>query len=185
MGNSKKTGVVLLEELKVAYDNGQVSALVGSGFSKNVSTMFPLWSDLLLDAITELYSDEMESLVERQIVLGEPIDVAREKAVKVIIDRIGSLEIVSEYIRRKGYGHEAIDCYTKAVIFNPADKVIMLKIANIYKLLGSNDKALGFYDKIIEIDKDCTDAYFNKGLVFANDKKYTEAISCFEKVWFQ
>ena len=122
MGNSKKTGVVLLEELKVAYDNGQVSALVGSGFSKNVSTMFPLWSDLLLDAITELYSDEMESLVERQIVLGEPIDVAREKAVKVIIDRIGSLEIVSEYIRRKGYGHEAIDCYIESHIPSVYDK---------------------------------------------------------------
>jgi len=58
----------------------------------------------------------------------------------------------------------------------------MLKIANIYKLLGNNTKAIGFYDKIITIDKDCTDAYFNKGLVYANQKNYDDAITCFEKV---
>ena len=58
----------------------------------------------------------------------------------------------------------------------------MLKIANIYKLLGNNTKALSFYDKIITIDKDCTDAYFNQGLVYANQKDYSEAIKCFEKV---
>ena len=77
---------------------------------------------------------------------------------------------------------EALDLYTKAVVFNPSDKITMLKIANIYKLKGNNAKAISFYDKIISIDKDSTDAYFNKGLVFANQKKYDEAIKCFEKV---
>jgi tetratricopeptide (TPR) repeat protein len=76
----------------------------------------------------------------------------------------------------------AIDSYTKAVVFNPADKITMLKIANIYKLLGNNAKAISFYDKIILLDRDCTDAYFNKGLVYANQKDYDEAIKCFEKV---
>ena len=77
---------------------------------------------------------------------------------------------------------EALNLYTKAVVFNPADKITMLKIANIYKLKGNNAKAINYYDKIISIDKDSTDAYFNKGLVFANQKKYDEAIKCFEKV---
>ena len=36
---------------------------------------------------------------------------------------------------------EAIDFYTKAVIFNPSDKVVMQKIANIYKIQGNNTKA--------------------------------------------
>ena len=58
----------------------------------------------------------------------------------------------------------------------------MLKIANIYKLLGDNSKALSYYDKIILVDKNSTDAYFNKGLVYANDKNYDEAVKCFEKV---
>ena len=77
--------------------------------------------------------------------------------------------------------NDAIDCYTKAVVFTPSDKITMLKIANIYKLLGNNSKAISFYDKIITIDNNCTDAYFNKGLVYANQKKYDEAAKCFEK----
>ena len=122
MRDSKKSGVALLEELRVAYENEQVSALVGSGFSKNVSTIFPLWSDLLADAVTELYPDEMESIIEKQMVLGESHIGAREKAVKIVIDRMGSLEIVSEYIRRKGYGHESIDCYIESHIPSIYDK---------------------------------------------------------------
>ena len=58
----------------------------------------------------------------------------------------------------------------------------MLKIANLYKLLGNNAKAISFYDKIITIDPNSTDAYFNKGLVYANQKNFDEAIKCFEKV---
>ena len=77
---------------------------------------------------------------------------------------------------------EALDLYTKAVVYKPADKVTMLKIANIYKLKGNNAKALNFYDKIITIDKNSSDAYFNKGLVLANQKNYNDAIKCFEKV---
>ena len=41
---------------------------------------------------------------------------------------------------------------------------------------------MSFYDKIIALESNCKEAYFNKGLVFANDKNYDEAIKCFEKV---
>ena len=77
---------------------------------------------------------------------------------------------------------EAVDFYTKAVILNPSDKMTMLKIANIYKVMGNNSKALSFYDKTLALDKDNTDAYFNKGLVFASQKNYDESIKCFGKV---
>ncbi len=78
--------------------------------------------------------------------------------------------------------NEAIDFYTKAVVFIPQDKVTMLKIANIYKLLGNNAKALSFYDKVLTIDSNNVDAYFNKGLVLASQKNYDESIQCFETV---
>ena len=77
---------------------------------------------------------------------------------------------------------EAIDYYTKAVVFIPEDKVTLLKIANLYKLIGNNAKAISFYDKILIVDTQNVDAYFNKGLVFANQKKYDDCIKCFEKV---
>lgn len=78
--------------------------------------------------------------------------------------------------------NEALDSYTKAVIYAPQDKYTLLKIANIYKLTGNNTKALSFYDKLLTIDKDNSDAYFNKGLVYANQKNYDDAIKCFERV---
>ena len=77
---------------------------------------------------------------------------------------------------------EALDYYTKAVVYKPQDKITILKIANIYKLTGNNTKALSFYDKLLTMDKNNTDAYFNKGLVFANQKNYDDAIKCFERV---
>ena len=83
---------------------------------------------------------------------------------------------------RKQQYNEAVDFFTKAVVYKPADKNTMLKIANIYKLLGNNTKAISFYDKIISLDKNNTEAYFNKGLVYANQKDYDNCITCFEKV---
>ena len=77
---------------------------------------------------------------------------------------------------------EALDYYTKAVVFKPQDKITLLKIANIYKLTGNNTKALSFYDKLLTIDSNNTDAYFNKGLVLANQKNYDDSIKCFERV---
>ena len=78
--------------------------------------------------------------------------------------------------------NDAIDYYTKAVVFTPQDKVTMLKIANLYKLVGNNTKALNFYNKILTLDAKNTDAYFNKGLILASQKNYDECIQCFEKV---
>ncbi len=86
-----------------------------------------------------------------------------------------------EAYRKQNYS-EAIDYYTKAVVYAPQDKITMLKIANIYKLMGNNTKAINFYDKLLVLDKDNSDAYFNKGLVYAAQKNYDEAIKCFEKV---
>ena len=122
MRNNRKSGIELLEELRVAYENEQVSALVGSGFSKNASEMFPLWSDLLADIIDDLYSDEVGCVVSKHVAQGVSIDDARKMAVKTIIDKIGSLEIVSEYIKRKGYGHESIDCYIESHVPTVYDK---------------------------------------------------------------
>ena len=83
---------------------------------------------------------------------------------------------------KKQMYNEALDYYTKAVIYAPQDKYTLLKIANIYKITGNNTKALSFYDKLLTIDKNNSDAYFNKGLVLASQKNYNDAIKCFERV---
>ena len=135
------------------------------------------------------YKTEIAETIEKPEVSTEPtlqiVPPIAEDAFKNTDTELSTYDILlqkgDDAYRQEKY-NEAIDCYTKAVVFNPSDRVTMLKIANIYKLIGNNTKAISFYDKIITLDENCTDAYFNKGLVFANQKKYDEAIECFEKV---
>ena len=51
--------------------------------------------------------------------------------------------------------------------------VIIIDLLPVFKRLKQ---------RTAQIDKDSTDAYFNKGLVYANQKNYDEAVKCFEKV---
>ena len=50
----------ILEDLKENYDKGLVSALVGAGFSKNVSDSFLGWGELLHDMVGEVYAIEFK-----------------------------------------------------------------------------------------------------------------------------
>ena len=109
---------------------------------------------------------------------------SREILLKVNEQALGYDELIKkgdEAYKAQKY-NDAIDYYTKAVVFTPQDKVTMLKIANLYKLVGNNAKALSFYNKILTLDAKNTDAYFNKGLILASQKNYDECIQCFEKV---
>lgn len=50
----------ILEELKRYYKDGLVSALIGAGFSKNVSDSFLGWGELLHDMVGELYEIDIK-----------------------------------------------------------------------------------------------------------------------------
>lgn len=51
----------VLEELREFYNKGLVSALIGAGFSKNVSDFYPGWSELLFDMVGELYAVDFKN----------------------------------------------------------------------------------------------------------------------------
>ena len=50
----------VLLKLKEDYNNNLISALIGAGFSKNISSSFPNWSELLHDMIDDLYSVDIK-----------------------------------------------------------------------------------------------------------------------------
>lgn len=79
----------MLDDIRKCVENESLSFIVGAGFSKNISTKFPLWSELLEPLVRELY----------------PNCCSKEK-----ISEMTYLGIASEYVRRKGY-HEAIDLH--------------------------------------------------------------------------
>ena len=51
----------VLLKLKEDYNNNLISALIGAGFSKNISSSFPNWSELLHDMIDDLFENEISS----------------------------------------------------------------------------------------------------------------------------
>jgi hypothetical protein len=96
-----------LKELRNKLANEQMSLLVGSGFSRNVSAKFLTWDELLADLAIELYGEEITTAYEQYAASNKPDPLAEKdftyNRCKQIIHTKGYLEIVSEYIRRKGY----------------------------------------------------------------------------------
>jgi hypothetical protein len=104
-----------LHILKKKLAAEQMSLLVGSGFSKNVSPKFPTWDELLSDLTEELYHEEIESNFLRHIEIVPMRNRQRRskfvlEKIKSILRREGYLEVVSRYVARKGFA-EAIAAY--------------------------------------------------------------------------
>ena len=105
-----------LKELKKDYDRGLVSALIGAGFSKNVSSLYLDWTSLLEDLIDDLFKLEINQYISdySYCTVGKYLEDEKKKRKKEFVDNLldkyGYLEIVSKYIGQKGY-REVIEDY--------------------------------------------------------------------------
>ena len=105
-----------LKALKKDYDNGLVSALIGAGFSKNVSSLYLDWTSLLKDLIDDLFKLEINQYIGNYFHcnVGEYHEDEKKKRKKEfadnLLDKYGYLGIVSKYIDQKGY-REIIEDY--------------------------------------------------------------------------
>ncbi|WP_027421077.1 SIR2 family protein [Crocinitomix catalasitica] len=103
-----------LKLLKEKLNNQKMSVLIGAGFSKNVSDIFPSWWQLLFDMTYFLFQIEIEEAYSNAINKKFKIDGSKDEFIKskinYYISKVGYLDIVSQYIKRKGY-REAITCY--------------------------------------------------------------------------
>jgi len=101
-----------LKGLKTKLDNQKMSVLVGAGFSKNVSNIFPTWWQLLYDLVLFLYEKEILDLYEIKKKNDKSLDKKKfiEEQVEYYINKIGYLDIVSQFIKQKGY-RESITTY--------------------------------------------------------------------------
>ena len=108
-----------LEEIQALIERNQLSLLIGAGFSRNISKSFPMWRELLSDAVWNKY--------------GSGRDVDRAKREKGVIDKVlrdkSLLDIASEVVAGAGY-HEAIDDYIEAhtpYVAVSGDKLVLMK----------------------------------------------------------
>jgi len=90
-----------LLNLRLSLIDQRTSLIVGSGFSKNASDLFPTWGELIEDLVYELFKDEID------VVLSGIDEKRRDSALRAevwkFINREGYLGVVSKYIRHKGY----------------------------------------------------------------------------------
>lgn len=95
-----KTAHHTLDQIKILVEDENLSFLIGAGFGKNISTAYPLWKELLADAIWEMF--------------GTGKDSDRRRKEKTLADRvireIGLLGVASKIVADAGF-HEAVDDY--------------------------------------------------------------------------
>jgi hypothetical protein len=94
-----------LKDLRNKLASDQMSLLVGSGMSKNVSAMFLTWDELLIDLAYELNERSINAAYCRYLASAPGVSLSETDFKKDeclhLIRQHGYLEIVSEYIKRK------------------------------------------------------------------------------------
>lgn len=91
----------ILDDIKKYIEDGELSFLIGAGFSRNVNkNAYPMWDGLLKDAVWNLFGSGNRAKNE---------DKVMAKAVK----EFGYLGIASMMVKKAGY-HEAIDTYIES-----------------------------------------------------------------------
>lgn len=93
--NTSSDNKKFIQDIANRLNDGNMSFIIGAGFSKNISPKFLSWKELLHDMIVEMYEEERQTWHATD---------------DELIAKYGYLGIASDYVRRKGY-HEAIDHY--------------------------------------------------------------------------
>lgn len=104
--SNKVSYQALLKRLCRKLAAEEMSLLVGSGFSRNVSDKFPTWDKLLVGMAYKLYEKDIDSTYEAYAT-GRNVEPEEKKAFienqcKYIIEQQGYLEIASAYVKRMG-----------------------------------------------------------------------------------
>lgn len=142
-----------LEQLRRKINNGEVSAMIGAGFSKNVYKDYPLWDDLLHDMVYQLYQSEIDLGFQTQMHNNPNVKTCKDKycqsKIKEITGREGYLDIVSLYIKKKGY-REAVETYIEECIPNIDEKSLLLSLRRTGETMQLKNSDFDAHKKLLE-----------------------------------
>lgn len=164
-----------LRKLKEKLLNKEMSVMVGAGFSKNVSNLFPSWWELLFDAVYYLYGKEIENSYLNNAVNRTKLKnefIAEE--INNYIDKIGYLEIVSEYIKKKGF-RESITTYieerTPRIVKESENIFLKSKKGNKVHMFKIEDDNLKLHRLLLRLQwNNIYTTNYDEMLELANDK---------------
>ena len=144
----EKSEKEVLQDIKEWYVKRLLSAMVGAGFSTNVSDYFLSWEELLHDMIGELYSIDIKRNYNnylhqnKMMKASEKIENSiRDEYIKEVSQKEDYLDIVSNYIRKKGI-RESVEVYIE-------NKIPSVKYEGKEIVLRINDKIV---DKVSEMN---------------------------------
>jgi hypothetical protein len=76
---------------------------------------------------------------------------------------------------------EALKCFDRAVMLDPANAESFLKLGMALEKLHKMDEAIKNYDRAIAADSSMTQAYLYKGAACNRLQRFREALDCYEK----
>jgi tetratricopeptide (TPR) repeat protein len=100
----------------------------------------------------------------------------------------GDIPPEAEYLYRQarqkvddGEYQQAMDILHRAVKIAPGYLQSLIEIGNCYEYLNQSDKAILYYEQVIQMDSFQADAWFNKGMSMKKMGNEKEAKLCIEK----
>lgn len=147
-----------LKNLKDKLMNREMSVLVGAGFSKNVSPIFPDWRSLLYDMTEFLFASDIERELKTAVSGKRKSDKFKadfkRQRLDELIDEVGYLDIVSMYVKRKGY-REALSSYieekTPRVEQRGKRKYLVNRIGGVENRIELHPEMLGLHRQLLNL----------------------------------
>ena len=152
----------ILNSLISDYNEGKLSALVGAGFSKNVSPLYLSWNELLVDMYKKVYSEEIEKYYQNYLhynkdtttaILSE--EDAKREYIKCRLKNEDLLGLVSKYIKKCGF-REAVDVYVEK-----RTPIVSAKKDEIYLEIDGNQNPLAKSDLSAQLELIKCDKFLN------------------------
>lgn len=113
--------------------------------------------------------------------LAEKDYVKARKLVRNDLKRLGTKDEYYMYLGLASIdAQDRIKNYEKSLEANPQNLDAAINLANAYDEIKEFDKALDFYNKALEIDKNCALIYNNRGYTYYQKKDYEKALKDYD-----
>ena len=106
--------------------------------------------------------------------------VSLDRARKINSKYSGIYLVEGDMLMKQGKVGDACSRYDNAILFNNADKVSYLKLAQVYKDINS-DEALKYLDKLIALDPNYIPAFAVYGDIYREKAQIKNALDAYEK----
>lgn len=110
-------------------------------------------------------------------------NILKSAATDIRGDVSTSQHLLGEIYMSKNEYDKALECFTKAHKQNPTDITIMSSLANAYRMLSKHEHALMIYNKILEVNHDNSEAYYEMSKTYLEMGNKQKAIENMKKAW--